>query len=438
MHTRSLLTLAAIAWFPLAQGTADTPDGFERDGLKADRKTQRIEFFAETTGIGVNEPLEFFLIGGESGNAYEAFAVALAEPRDIYDAMLFIGIAPGRGVNPDKLQFWPKGERVVMTLDGHQAETFILNDETGKNLEPNGLVFIGSQFIPPMDGSEGEVLAAQERGPYSIAANYNEMDSLFDVPFSAPQAAVYTRQSLNPDRIYPKGKRIQVVIEPEYKDGKQRVTELTLHVGGSTPPSSSLTAARLTVRDADGTVLTDKPSLPKALSLFSRLNDDGHDPFVTLDFGEDATVGQLHQLAQLLQTIDGEKGVRVEPPLQGQPYYKAFAPNEAYRTRENRFLQPWELRLEPSTNGTVTATATEITETWTKGEPKPAISTEEHAIDSPEAFVQLITSRKPDVKVLLVYAPETLTYAELMAFVRPVQATHPIVHVYLESRDSTR
>ncbi len=434
MHAKTLITLAMLALLPGGHSFGDSPTVMRRDGVVANREMRQVEFFARATGIGVNEPLEFFLIGEESGNAYEALAVALAKPRDIYDAMLFIGMSPGHGVNHDRLQFWPKGERVIMTLDGHRAETHILSEDTGKSLEPSGLVFIGSQFIPSGDGSNS-VLAAQVRGPYSIAANYNETDSLFDVPFSAPQSAVYSRQSLNPERVYPEGKRVRVVIEPEYKDGRLRVKELSLRIARGAKPTATLATASLTVRDDSGTDLLTEPSLPEILGLFSRLNDEGHDPFVTLDFADNTTIGQLHQLAQLLQTIDGEHGIRIEPPPQGQLYYKAFVPNEAYRTREDRFLQPWELRLTPTDNGAITATVTEITETWTQGEAKPTITTEEHAIDSPATLRQLLTSRKPDIKVLLIYAPETLSHAELMSFVSPVYATHPIIHVYIENRE---
>ena len=171
-----------------------------------------------------NETVEFFLIAENSGNDYEALAIALAEPVDIYDAMLFIGMPLGRGMNPKKLQFWPKGERVFMTLDGRRIESFMVDSETKKTLDALGLVFIGSQLVPAESGDAPPALAAQMRSPHAIAANYNESDALFDVPYSAPQTAVYSKQTLNPELIFPKGKRIRVVIEPEYKHDKPKLT----------------------------------------------------------------------------------------------------------------------------------------------------------------------------------------------------------------------
>ena len=167
------------------------------------------------------------------------------------------------------------------------------------------------------------------------------------------------------------------------------------------------------------------------------MTDNGHDPFVSIDIANDVTVGQLNELALLLQAIDTDRGIRVEPPSQGQLYYKAFAPNEAYRNRDERFLQPWELRLAPSADGVVTGMLTEITEIWTQGVAKPEIETEEHAVASPKALVELMTSRKPDVKVLLIYASRSLSYDALMRYVGPVYATHPIVYVYTEPKENS-
>jgi len=425
------------AWCAEAKATrAEDPDVMVRDGIVANRQTRRVEFFAESTGVSANVPMEFFLIGEKSGNGYEAFAVALTEPQDIYDAMLFIGMPRGEGVDQEKLRFWPKGERVHMTIDGIRAESLVLDEETGAPLQPTGLVFIGSRFVPSEEDADTMVLAAQGWSPHSIAANYNEANSLFDVPFSAPQSSVYSKQALNPEHVYPEGKLVPVVIEPEYRDGKQRVKELRLRVTAGDGDTPTLATATMTVADADGTELTDSRSLTAALSLFSQLNDDGHDPFVTLEFGDETTVGQLHQLALLLQTIDGPRGLRIEPPPPQQLYYKAFAPNQTFRHRENRFLQPWELHLHSASDGSITGTVAEITEKWIDGEMKPDIEVKDHAISSPEEVRQLLTTLRPEVKILLVYAPDTLTHAELMRFIEPVRSTHPVIHVYVADRQS--
>ena len=432
-NRRSINKAAVAQWHAqCASNHAGDADIMLRPGVLADRKTKRVEFFAEATGIQTDETVEFLLIAENSGNDYEALAIALAEPVDIYDAMLFIGMPLGRGVNPEKLQFWPKGERVCMTLDGHRAESFIVDSETKRVLDPLGLVFIGSQLIPAESGEHPPTLAAQMRSPHAIAANYNESDALFDVPYSAPQTAVYSKQTLNPELLLPEGKRIRVVIEPEYKHGKRRIRDLSLYVARGTNATPSLINAKLTLQERGPSTKQTDYVLPKLLAHLSAMTDDGYDPFVTVHIGDAVTIGQLNELALLLQAIDSEKGIRVDPPAPEQLYYKAFAPNEAYRSREDRFLQPWELRISRAPDGVVSCITTEITEIWTQGEAKPAIETETHNTPSPEALCTLLSSRKPDVKVLLIYTPATLTHAELMSFVSPAQKTHPFVHVYID------
>ncbi len=408
------------------------PDVMLRPGLIANRKTRQVEFFAEATGIRPDEILEFFLIGEKSGNDYEALAIALTEPIHIYDAMVFIGMTPGRGVDSAKLQFWPKGERIHMTIDSHRAESLIIDSETGAPLVSDGFIFIGSKFISSEPPEDATTLAAQTRSPYAIAANYNEAEALFDVPYSAPQTAVYSKQMLNPEYQFQKGARLSVMIEPEYKNGKQRVQELELVVERGTNAAPALINAKLTLKTSGDSNSTTVYALPTLLAQLSAIVDAGHDPFVTLRFGDEVTIGQLHDLAQLLGAIDSEKGIRIEPPVPGQLYYKAFTPNEDYRDREARFLQPWELRLTPSPSGSVTGTVTEITEIWTQGEAKPKIETEDHAVTDPNSVYQLLTSRKPDVKVVLVYAPAILTHSQLMTYLEPARKTHPFVHVYVD------
>jgi hypothetical protein len=412
--------------------SADDANVMLRPGLMADRRSQRVEFFAEATGITTNEAMEFFLISETSGNGYEAYAVALARPRDIYDALQFIGMQPGNGIDFERLRFWPKGERVIITIDGVRAESLIYNSDTQRPMDPSGLIFIGSRLIPNSANTNETVLTAQAREPNSIAANYNEPDSLFDVPFSAPQTAVYSKQSLHHDHVAPAGKLMRVMIEPEYKDGRKRVQEMTLQVHASTNDSPALADTPLSICRQNGEFILQHAKLPAVLERFSTMNDGGEDPFVAVAYDGGTTIRQLHDFATVLRAIDTEKGIRVEPPPKGMLYYKAFTPNEVFRERKNRYLQPWELRLHPTADGSVTGVVTDVTERWPDGATKPTIETRDTAVASPDALRDHITSRKPDIRAILVFAPPTLTYDQLMSYVGPVYETHPMVHVFME------
>jgi hypothetical protein len=400
--------------------------------VRVDLAAHTVSFYAEATGNSPREPVEFFLIGEESGNAYEAIAVALADPAQINKGLQMLGLPPGRSADPVATRFWSKGERVIMTFNGIRAETLIRDTRTGKPLAANGFVYTGSRIVPSEEGSTTTVLAAQSRPPYSIASNYNEPDSLLDVPWQAPQTAVYSHQILNEDFLFKPGERIHVTISPEYPDGKRRVQDLQLTIGTAAATGHAPTIAdalfRLANRTA-GTNLLAKANIEQLMAGFNALIGDGRDPFVEITLDPELPLGLIRQTCAVLRTIDTENGIRIEPPVPGELYYKAFTPNEQFRQRRDRHIQPWELHLA-ATGGT--GVLTRIDEHWTRGEPKPDLTTEDTPINSTEDLLQTLSTKNPDVRGIYVFAPSSLTYGELMRLIRPVLPTHPHVHVYIE------
>ncbi len=395
-------------------------------GVLIDHHARTITFYAEATDITLRDPVEFFLIGEQSGNAYEALAVALAEPKDIHAGILALGLPPGRSANPAQLRFWPKGERVIMTMNGTQAEKLLLDTRTGRPLSVMGLVFTASSLVPPEDGQTAE-LAAQVRPPFSIASNYNEQNSLLDVPRRAPQSAVYSHQARNPEIEFEPGQRLMVVITPEYPEGQWRIRELGLAVGTLPPENGrgSLAHARFTLTEGNESLLHNV-TLDQLLAAFSSMIDRGQDPCVEIHVDDSTPMGTLRDVALVLTQIETENGIRVEPPPAGTLYYQAFTPDERFRRREDRHMHPWELRL---TDGIL---LTRIDEHWTRGKPKPDITSEDFALETPEALADIMTRQKPDVRAIFVYVPTTLKHGDLMRILAPIRNTHPLIHVYVE------
>jgi len=394
----------------------------------ADTAAGTVSFYAEATGIAIREPVEFFLIGEESGNAYEAVAVALAAPEQIAAAIRLLGLPEGRSTRPDEMRFWPKGERVIMTFNGRRAEELLLDSRTGKPLPSRGLVYTGSRRIPAEDGKT-TALAAQVRPPFAIAANYNEPDSLLDVPWQAPQSAVYSHQARNPEFQFAAGERLLVEIRPEYRDGKRRVQDLRLTLSAAVPPADGLAGARFRLENVTaGTVVLEDAALDALTAAFAGMIDDGRDPFVELHIHGGTPLQIVRDVAAVLRTIDTENGIRIEPPPSGSLYYQAFTPNEQFRKREDRYLHPWELHLQSDGS----AVLTRIDEHWTRGEPKPEITTEDIPVPDAQALVSVLTSQNKDVRGIYVFAPPSLTVGHLMSLLQPVLTTHPHVHVYLQ------
>ncbi len=401
-------------------------------GLVADRTARRIELRAEATGLSARDPIEFFLVGEDSGHDYEAVAVALARPKDIHDALLFIGMRPGRATDPRAMRFWPRGERVALTLDGIRVETLVYNTREKAPLRAVGLVFIGSTWVVE-DGMDERRLAADRRDPFSIAANYNEPASLLDVPWQAPQAAVYERQVLNPERLFPDGKLLTVVIEPEYKDGRPRVCELAIEVAVApdADAEAGLDAVRFGIRAGTEPALNGTFALDRAVAAFGKLVADGRDPFVSLSFADGMRLALVHKACGLLQTIDTEQGIRIDAPPEGQLYYKAMVPPAAFRDRAQRSAQPWELHMTRK-EGALVASLVKIAEHWDDGADKPRLETNDYAVASPAELCTALERLGPGLPVILVYAPGDATYGDMMAYLRPAMKTHPVVHVFIE------
>ncbi len=401
--------------------------------VRVDLESHTVSFYAEATGNSPREPVEFFLIGEKSGNAYEAIAVALADPAQINSGLQILGMSTGRSADPVATRFWSKGERVIMTFNGIRAETLIRDSRTGKPLAANGFIYTGSSLVPTEDGA-ATALAAQIRHPYAIASNYNEPESLLDVPWQAPQTAVYSHQILNTDFLFMPGERILVVISPEYPDGKRRVQDLHLTIGIADAIADgprTMADARFSVTNqTSGTGLLENATIDRLLATFTGLIDDGRDPFVEVTIQSETPLGLIRPIVAILKTIDNEKGIRVEPPPPGDLYYHAFIPNEAFRHRRDRYIQPWELQLAATGTGVLTR----IDEEWTRGEPKPVLTTEAIPVGSAEELLKILSTQNIDVRGIYVFAPPDLTYEGLMRMIRPVLPTHPHVHVYLEDK----
>ena len=206
-------------------------------GVLADRKSRRVHVYAQATGVGPQDIVEFLLIAANSGHDYEALATVFAKPSDIHRALTFIGLQPGRPVNAEKLCFWPKGERVIATVAGLPPgsaygpfgfDTLLLDKVTGEPWIENGLVFVGSEYVDSPDNPAESVYAADIFGPNSIVSTYNEPTTVLDVPRQAPQSVVYGRQKLNSECLPPENVLLEIIVEPEKKDGKKRVVDLEL------------------------------------------------------------------------------------------------------------------------------------------------------------------------------------------------------------------
>lgn len=410
-----------------------------RPALIADRSERVVSFSAEATGINTNEPVEFFLIGKESGHDYEAIAVSLAAPLDIKEALDYIGMPAGRPVDYEAMAFWPRGERVLITLSSSDTncpisdlpiEKLIFNQQTKEPMPETGLVFTGSF---PLSENGEMTIAAQVNEPHSIASTYNERQSILDVPAQAMQGDVYRLQTLNPAYPLKAGQRLTVRIEPERSTNQPlRVKNIDLYVSSAATNVQQQTLNSLRFKPVTGETvpaIAEDLTLNEWLEQVTELNRAGFDPFVTVYFDDDLRLDMVAAVSRLFGSIETPRGIRIEPPPAGHLHYKAFTTDEKLADRNQRTVQPPELHLSASAENQK-ADLTIITETWKENRLRPELSFTTLSIKAPADLTDALSQLENKLPVLLIYAGNAVCYGDILPYVQAAQQSHPLIHVF--------
>ncbi len=411
-------------------------------GLLANRKEKWVQLLGRATGIHGNDPLEFLLIPADSGKDYEALLAAFVRPSDVHKALEFIGRKPGRPVNYLRNQFWSKGERIAAyaqwdqppgeegdrpTAQRVRLETLVADARVQKPLAAVGFVFAGSYTFTP-EGQDKPLYAADVSDSHSIMSDYNDPSTVLDVPWQWTQGEVYGSLKLAPGYRFTPGQQVLITLEPLHKDGKPRVRDLSLSV--SMPEErASLANAWFELKDAEGKRINAKGnSLVHLLAEFNGMSEQGLDPFLTLHVDGRMTLGSVQEVYALLQRFDKEGGVKIDAPAAGDLYYRAFFPREDWKDRTKRLGRPWELHVgekEGKVSGNLILPADDIDNNGGKGDLHfPVLSAED---------VSKTLAEKSDKwsQTVLIYAPASLRYGDLLDFIRPALKTHPTMYVFV-------
>ena len=408
-----------------------------RPGLVANRTGRWVRIEAEACGLKSPTPTEFFLISTRSGHDYEAIAVSFAAGRDLHTALEFIGLPAGLPIDPGARRYWPRGERVRSEFSWsdsngtHRAmvEELILDRRTGKALPAKGLVFTGSRTVR-LPGTDQMGYAADDIEPQALAANFNHSDVILDVPRQAAQSEVYSQLVPNPAFPLQAGQPLLITLTPEYPAGRLRVQTLTLSVRPA-PASTPVTNPVFDLSGDPANELTNA-CLAGLLAAFGRMTEAGKDPFVTLKFDDDLTLRDAQSIARWIASIEGENGIRIEPPPPGDFYYRALLSQESLRQRKGRATQPWEFHWPALLTGNATGSLTRIEEEWQDDKNDFAITARDFPVTQPRAISDIL-QREGGTRVVFVYLPPATPYHAIRAWAQAIQATHPTIFIYAES-----
>lgn len=418
------------------------PEFLVKPGLLADRSNRIVRVEAESFRLNPGSPVEFPLITQGSGKDYEALAASFASALDIRNALTFIGLTPGQGVDASVLRFWPRGDRVKITFHYSEstasnpvpreapAERLILDTRSSKTLPESGFTFTGSEWLPTLEPATGSVYAADAFSPGSIVSVYNDSSTVLDIPRRASQSEVYTYQVPNPSQMLPSNQLIEVTFEPFYRDTLPHALDLTLRLApGATCTSATETA--FTLLDAQKTVLNTNASVNGFLAALERLAGKDRELHVTLMPDDTLPLVALQKAAQQVAALDREQGIRIAPPPAGHPYYRAFLPDERFRLREKRMAEASELYLKTAsamTTGTVVWIAME----WADGSDTPIFHETRVPLATPAALATAVAARPEVPRVMLVFSPGNTPYGVIRGYLEPLLKQNMILYVFEE------
>ncbi len=419
----------------------DDSNWFVRPGVFASATGHTAWVYGRATGLRPSDPVEFTLITTNSGHDYEALVTAFAGAADLAAAMRFIGLPDGQPVNREQPRFWPKGERVRMTIERFEGDDFtgrvaradtvesLLFDTRGSRTPPaQGWVYTGPNRIPDPAAADRTVCAADVAGPQAIGALYNESAAIFDVPRQALQGEVYGAILPNPDALLAPGACLRVRIEPEYTDGRRRVHNLALTVAAAAGGPETLSFKLQAGDRGDAMTVVTNGGRKAILAAFGRLTEAGYDPFVSVAFDAAMSVSNAQAAAVFLDSIEGEHGIRVEPPAPGELFYRALLPPERFRRRADRPQQPRELQVRLK-DGRLDASLVTIDEHWAEGAVQAELTVTTVPVKEPSGLSKMLATA-PQPPVLLVFADPAVTLQQLRPYLSAARPTHPTVHVY--------
>jgi hypothetical protein len=321
-----------------------------------------------------------------------------------------------------------------------------MDQRTGQTLPEDGFLFTGSKMVPSFEDPQKKVYAADEYQPMAIVSLFNSTYSVLEVPYSASKGEVYQNTRINPEHKLPESSLLTLLMEPVNKDHSKRVKDLVLqvHTGTASPAKplaglEYLNYINFQLKDAT-TVINKNATFVSVLEALDSLDKKQHDYFLTVDFGDDVKLREAQALAKLLSVIDCEKGVRIDPPPTGQLYYKAFIPDKDLLDRDARLYHPWELYLSEK-GGAVSGKLLDINSVYKNDSTKSELEIIELPVSDPkdlrkELDDEVERTRKDNSigkpPAIMVFAPSTLDYGQLIRFLEPALRDHETIHVYLD------
>lgn len=409
------------------------PDKLVLPGLVADRKARTVAVLAESTGLKEGDLAEFLLVDQMSDRGYEALLWSYAKPSDVHRALEFIGLKTGAPFNPAELRFSPDGDKVILTVqtstnESYPIERLILDTEANATLPEKGFVFAGSVRTPRPDAPGQLVYVADEDDVRSVASLFNDPCTVLDVPREVNKGEAYGKQVVNPELALEGGQLVTVMMTP----GIQRSDRHLLLSIEAAAVSTNGTVFRLS--EAGGAALYTETTFTALLERLVAMGKEEAKVCVALSFGKGMPLQDVKKICVVMVMMETMKSIRLEPPANGQLYYRAFMPDKDWATAPGRPSLSWELHLSRN-EGRIAGRMVWHEKVWAENQTTPTYKAVTNEVANPEAVRLRLAGDKawvPSPGGLLVYAPSGLNYGEMIEWVGPVLTMGKPVYIFIK------
>ena len=225
---------------------------------------------------------------------------------------------------------------------------------------------------------------------------------------------------------------LRVDIEPGVKGCARRMLEMTLRIEPGGEDSGQMHEdLQLTLTDSSGKLWCEGGRI-QLLATFNQLAQSRADPYVSVEPANSIRLDQLRVFYSLLNEVDKDAGIRIEPPGENHLYYRAFLPDQKWRNRSERIIQPWELRLIRSEDGVLRGELVDLASRYNTST-NAQTKTRSFSVESSGALAATLKKSEKRYPSLLIFTTGDLAYSDLLSFIQPAMPTHPFIHVFLHN-----
>jgi hypothetical protein len=401
------------------------PEMLVRRGLLADARHRFVDLYAAATGAAAGTTIDTLISAGSS-ERQGTLATTPVTPAEIQDALEFIGMTPGHPIDPSRLLFSPKGERVVITFNWSDDEgrRFDRSVRAEKLIEDRSwnehLPEIGFRFVGPAIDTESH------RGA-PVATLYNAQNTILEVPYIVSQSALAGRLVANANYRFAIEQRLRIRIRPEFRGQEKRVHDYIAEIAaGNGADAEQLPNIEISLTSPDGAV-TASGNFETIYLFLESLVADGREPYLQLRFADTLTVQSIRNVARFTQQFLIEQDVRIEP-LESHPFYSAFLPQDSWRNPNlrGRSSQPVEIHWNDS-NESQGFSGQIVQHSQVAG-----TAPRQHSFTSVESFLDAMRGGQPwqTDGVFLIVSPHT-KYEEIRKIFELVHLDFPNVYVFM-------